>query len=131
MAKLPQFKRIVREDFKDQPWIEKLLQPVNRFMESMVSALNNNLTFKENLIAKVHEFRFIEDDITYPLKVSWPHKALPTDMIVTRTVTVSGNDPTAAVFCRWEYDGDVIKVNKIYGLDSAAEYKIRTIIFSG
>lgn len=131
MAKLPQFKRIVREDFKDQPWIEKLLQPLNRFMESVVSALNKQLTFKENMAAQVHEFDFTEDNITYPLKVAWGLKTLPTDMIVTRVVVADGSNPSAAVWPLWSYDGTSINVSKFYGLDASTRYKIRTIIFSG
>lgn len=131
MAKLPQFRRILREDFKDQPWIEKLLLPLNAFMDSMVTALNRGLTFSDNFSSKVHEFRLVEDDITYPIKVAWDRKTLPTDMIVTRIVLVSGSNPTAAVQARWEYDGESILVNKFTGLDSSSEYKIRCIIFTG
>lgn len=59
MANLPKITRIRREDLPDAPgWIEKLLYPLNLFMEGVYQALNKNLTYAENLAAKVVEFEF-------------------------------------------------------------------------
>lgn len=59
MAKLPKITRIRREDLPDAPgWIEKLLYPLNLFMEGVYQALNQNLTYAENLASKVVAFEF-------------------------------------------------------------------------
>lgn len=65
MAKLPVFKRIQREDFPDAPaWVDRLLYPLNKFFEGVYAALNQNLTFTENLATGLVSLEF-ETPATY------------------------------------------------------------------
>lgn len=58
MARLPTFKRFSREDFKGAgSWIDKLIEPLNEFMNSIVSALNSSLTFQANMNCEVRSFQ--------------------------------------------------------------------------
>jgi hypothetical protein len=53
MARIPAINRLVQEDFKDQPWIGKLIQPLNTFMTETIQAFNKGLTLSENSQAMV------------------------------------------------------------------------------
>lgn len=132
MAQLPEIKKLHRQDFPSQTaWIDKLLAPLNRFFDSVYTALNKGLTFRENMVAQVKELTFREDASTYPIQFSWELRSQPTDLLITRVVTQSGSNPTAAVWPRWSFDGSSVSIEDITGLSSGSEYKIRIIAFSG
>lgn len=131
MAKLPPIKKLVKEDFAQYPWAEKLLWPLNRFMEAVYSALDKHLTPNQNMIAQTLEIQFIENNITYPIPFAWDGAGVaPTDLIVTRVVSLDNTNPSAAVTAYWNYDGTTINVYKIFGLDGTKEYKIRMLAFN-
>lgn len=50
MAKAPNIKRLLTEDFADQAeWIEKLLLPINQLSVTISTAFNRGLTLRDNL----------------------------------------------------------------------------------
>jgi hypothetical protein len=53
--KVPEFRLFTREEFPDQPWIEKLLRPLNATLGQTIAGLRNGLTFGENLNAEVKQ----------------------------------------------------------------------------
>lgn len=48
MAKL-NGRKILAEEFKDQPWIAKLLGPLNEFITQVTQGINGGLTIQDNL----------------------------------------------------------------------------------
>ena len=62
--KIPVTRRISKEDLRggELPgWIDGLLTPLNQFITTIATALQNRLTFEENFQAKVLEFSFQHD----------------------------------------------------------------------
>ena len=58
MAKIPALQRLLVEDFPDQAqWIQKLISPVNDFMENSIYALTRNLSFFDNMAAQVQNIQ--------------------------------------------------------------------------
>jgi len=51
--KPPEYRNLVREDFAEAPWIEKLIRPLNAVLGQVRAALANGLTLGENLNAQV------------------------------------------------------------------------------
>lgn len=132
MAKLPEIKRLHRQDFQSQAsWIDNLLAPLNRFFDSVYTALNQGLNFKDNMVAQVKELEFRESGSIYPIKFAWNLRSQPTDLIVTRVVTVTGSGPTAAVWADWSFNGRSIEIEDFTGLQSGDDYKVRVIAFAG
>lgn len=128
MARLPPIKKLIKEDFAQYPWAEKLLWPLNQFMEAVYSAMDKRLTPNENLTAQTLEIEIIENNITYPLSFAWTRPGVkPTDVWVTRIVSNDNTNPTSAPGVYWEFDGESINVKKLYGLDGAKQYKIRML----
>jgi len=59
VAKLPSIRRISREDLSDAPaWIDKLLVPLNQFIEQVYLGLNKQLTFEDNFVAQYKTLAF-------------------------------------------------------------------------
>ena len=131
MAALPPITAIKKEDFPKESWSEKLLWPLNRFMNSVYAALNKNLTFTENIRSQVKELNFIYSTDILPIKFAWTLANRPTDLWVS-SVTPQGSaaDPTAAVWAQWTFDGSAVVVTKIFGLTADDRYTVRFIIAS-
>lgn len=59
MAKLPSTKRILKEDIPDAPgWTTRIIGPLNQLIESVYSALNKNITFRDNIDSQIKELDF-------------------------------------------------------------------------
>lgn len=132
MAKLPTIKRLLKEDFSGQPWIDKLLQPLNQFMESVVSALNKNLTM-DNMKATITSMEYtntatIENKLTVGLGTP------PRHITVGNVIGRNGASISGPVWLTWTYDHttDQITITSIYGLATTnGKYDITLQIFGG
>jgi hypothetical protein len=51
--KKPDFRPLAREDFPSEPWIERLIRPLNTVLSAVATGLGNGLTLGENLNAEV------------------------------------------------------------------------------
>lgn len=58
MAKIPSLQRLLVEDFPNESqWIQKLIGPLNDFMENDIYALSRNLTFFDNIKCQIQTFQ--------------------------------------------------------------------------
>lgn len=64
--------KIYRKDIPEAPnWLDKLLFPLNQFMDSVSTAMRGKLTFGDNFYCEIKEYDFthnVEQKITYGLK---------------------------------------------------------------
>jgi hypothetical protein len=125
--KINSVKRFILQDFPSdvQKWLEKLLQPLNSMTEQVISALQNNLTLKDNLKSKTYELT-IQADQSYPITLAYPLSERPTDVRVSYCMEDSGSPsvPSSAYCVWWIYDSSSgLKVTMV-GLDSSKRYKV-------
>lgn len=116
MARLPKVTRINPEDFSEQKFIPKLLEPINSFFSDILSALNKNLTFKENIAGDV--ITAVVDG-NYPLDIQWTGKAKPIAAWIGQCREISGTHTTitTALYLDWEItSGGAFRINNIAGL---------------
>ena len=129
--KLPLFKKLSIESFREQSnWIGKLFYPLNQFIGTMRLALNNNLTFSENINAQVKELR-ITESTSYPLYFSTTVNSKPDGLWVIGINEISGAPAnlTSAVFIDWEYVGSSsIKIKAVTGIDPVKTYDLKMIV---
>lgn len=60
MAIVRGVRKLLKSDFPDAPsWFDRLLSTLNQFMDSVIGALRNKLTFRENFYCKVKTLTFI------------------------------------------------------------------------
>jgi len=141
MAKLPNQKRVLREDLKDAPsWIDRLITPLNSFMESVYYALNKNITFNENIASQIKEIEFTTLS-TYSTAspkidgfqvIQFPHslKNKPFGVTIQQITEKSGtyNPITSPVCIDWYDNNGVININYITGLEDSKTYIIRLLV---
>lgn len=64
--------KISRQDIPEAPaWIDKVLSPLNQFMDSVSTAMRGKVTFYDNLYCVTKEFEFthaVEQKISHTLK---------------------------------------------------------------
>jgi hypothetical protein len=124
-VKLTNVRRLLAEDFPDQKWIGKLLQPLNQFIENVTQALTKNLTVADNLDQQISE-------VTFTGNASVQFKAAlrtrPRGVVVSDVQTVTGTAPTAAVQpASWSYNSadQTITISSWHGgLHSSSKYRV-------
>ena len=141
MGRLPEYRRILREDLRDAPsWIDKLLTPINSFFDIVYETLNRNITFNDNIACQIKEMTF-KTLSTYtsatPLtdgfeelvfKKTLPYKAQGV-MIMRIYEDADDYRPiTNAVSCDWyDTEGDIV-INYISGLDDSTDYVVKFLV---
>lgn len=134
MAELPSQKRITQESFPDQAdWIGKLLEPLNRFMEDVNRALNNNITMADNLDCMV---KTVTLDGVYPVKFKWTRNSRPKAAWVgqCREADEDHTTITNAVTMDWEFTQDgSFQINNVAGISpsSSSKYNLTIVAVTG
>lgn len=134
MAQIPPISRLAQEDFKDQSWISKLLQPLNQFMLSVITALNKGLTFGENFNALVKVATFVTPASgafeSFSFTTSIPK---PVGLWVVKAVDdTTGQVLTAPVFAYWTFANGSVKIENISGLGVPNHtYSVTLIVIGG
>ena len=116
MARIPPLTRLQAEDFSSQSeWIEKLLGPLNRFMELTTNALNKQLTLEDNMAAAI---KTVELDGTFPVRVAWTLPGKPVSVIVGNVYRADGapHTMTSPVAVQWSYNSGVLSIDNAFGV---------------
>lgn len=134
MAKLPEIKRIAREDLQDAPsWIERLLWPLNTFMQNIYTALDQNLVIGANItgLYKVMTFRtgadygdpLVDNHGFTPVTFLHSLKIRPQAVLVAQ-IGIKGSSLTIyeAVTVQWLENNGTISINYITGLAVSTQY---------
>lgn len=145
MARLPQYKRLVTEDYPEQqPWINKLLLPINRFLLGIYSALDNRLSINDNLLGQLRTNLVIDytgnADVDFPIKFRYSlfdklgaAAPSPRAVILGRVRDASASPSTITdpvVISDWEYRDGQIVINYITNLTAGKVYSANVLILS-
>lgn len=133
--KLPNQKKILREDLKGAPdWINPLIGTLNSFMETVYQALNHNITLQENVNSFVKEITY-KTPSTYPTGVDTVTfiSTLKTKPIGVQLLQVydkaTYTPPPGPVFIPWVEDNGNIVIYPITGLEADKTYLIRILVY--
>jgi len=130
--RLPSFKRINKSDFSadEQAMIETLAASLNIGIESLYTAINNNLTFKDNfagtqvdLIVTVDSNGIPQGTTTFQLKNT--NKVIGCNVKFEQNLTNSDTYPTSAPFITFQQNGNIITILHITGLSPNDEHLLR------
>ena len=132
MAKLPPIKRLTKEDMKEAPsWIDRLLSPLNQFLDSVYRALNGQITFGDNITAQ----RFTTELTAGAAATNNTFKFTPTlnkrpEFLIWKVYEKDVNYTAigSAVWIDWHYDGDFVQISAITGLTDTKSYIINLLI---
>jgi len=134
VAKLPSFKRILSDQLtKYQDLQEPVFNVLNSFTESVTRALNNQLTFSDNMDGQVLKFT---DTGVYPVKLAWNRTSKPTAVWLGAISRVDGADVSlsTAVTPNWSFNQQgQIEIISMAGLSASStdKYNITLIGVTG
>jgi hypothetical protein len=130
--KLPLLRKLVVEDFGDQKsWIEKLLNPINDFVQTISTGLNKNLTFADNLNSGIREVLFL-GGVEIVLKNPLPF--IPAGILAIKLQEDSNVPNIIAVnwsmYWYYDYNTGALKI-RFTGLTANRAYKATFLIIGG
>lgn len=136
MARIPDLKRIVKENFKkeDQALIDQLAFPINAFFEQTRSALDKRLDFT-NINQELITLTVTVDSGGIPVTTTKYKSGLRTNVAGNTVIYALNNTstsvfPTAAPFLTFVQSGDIIQILQVAGLPANNEFKL-TILSIG
>ena len=91
MSKINSTKKVILEDFPAdvRPWLTKLVDPLNRFLEQAYFALVNGLTLGDNIKSQTNTI-VLDASQSYPVKLSWTLNERPTLVLVASIQDTTG-----------------------------------------
>lgn len=135
--KLQTFKRLIRTDYAEeyQNLIDQLSGSLNSALESMTTAINKNLTLKDNVSCTIKDI-----NVTL-LSTGVPKETITINLDFTGQVTavICGKAenqtnpniyPTAGVHISYTQNNQKITINHIAGLQAGNVYSLRVLIFA-
>ena len=138
MSKLPQVRRLLVEDFLEQKdWISKLFNPLNTFMDGVISVMTRGITLRDNCAADIiSSIAYKAPTEADPIILPWSLSQRPVSLHVGNIVRTDGDTTTlsAASGVQWKYDGKKgLQITKIFGVTPSMtdKYTITYVIFTG
>ena len=132
MAQLPPIKRLTKEDMKDAPsWIDRLLFPLNQFLDSVYRALNGQIDFVDNIKAQRYSIQITAgaSAASNTFKFKPTLKKRPEFILSTVFRKDVNYAPIgSAVYLDWYYDGEFVQVSSITGLTNTYVYSISLLV---
>jgi len=129
MARLPPNQRLSQEDFPDQAdWIERLIAPINTFMERLTAVLNKGITVNDNMAGAITTVEF---NGTWPVKVAWNLSQRPVSVLVGQVSRSDGASftLTAAVQVQWQFNqSGQLQIDGVTGVTPSSVNKYRVVL---
>ena len=101
------------EDFPEEgEWIGKLLSPINQVFTGIISALNANTTFGDNIPCQTKELAFKWSGASQlPVKFAYTLTAKPVEL---RICQAKENSKPVALVCAWDFANNVVSLSGIW-----------------
>jgi hypothetical protein len=136
MGRLPTQKRILKEELKEAPnWIEKLITPINQFMENVYNLLNKNLDLRNNIKCDIVEYQFKTSPtgtFTLPIKLKHNLKSRPEGVLLMEIRQVDGtySPVNGALSVQWRAGNEEVFIESIgvNNLNNSTTYMLRFLI---
>lgn len=133
MASLPSIRRIMREDFPEAPqWLERLIFPLNLFLDSVYTALNRNLTFGENVRAQIKSIQITAGAAAINNTIAFTASISPVQGVLLLGAVQQGATYTpltvAPTVASWRASNGMIYIDSITGLTAGVLYTITILV---
>jgi hypothetical protein len=137
---LPRQRKILREDVKDAPdWINKIIDPLNNFMETVYNILNGNVNFRNHIACNLREIEVItlptydETNMDTFRTVRFPSglrtRAYGLHLVAVREIGGNYTPITKPIFINWfENQGEIV-IPLIVGLKPETRYIMNLMVF--
>lgn len=131
---LPPIKRLIVEDYPSQKsWIDRLLYPLNQFLTSISTGLQNGITFQENLLSQIQTVTLNNNTAELPILFKWNFQVKPQGLLLVNIQDVSTTPQpfSSAVFPTWTYldQSKQFRISSISGLVANQRYTLTFLVF--
>jgi hypothetical protein len=133
MAGLPTIRRIMREDFRDAPaWLDRLIYPLNLFLDSVYTALNKNLTFGDNIRAQIKTYQLTagvastNNAFTFTTTLARPQGVILLSVIQQGSTYVPLTE--AVSIPSWRSSDGVVYIDSVTGLTAGQLYNVTVLV---
>jgi hypothetical protein len=134
---LPSIKRIFKQDFESQfqNLVEQLSFIINSNTEVLFQALNNGLTFEDNIFSETKTLAVTVDSTGAPTKSLSFQNTLGSSItglqVINAVSTAKGASiyPTGGIFCSFSQNGQTVTINNITGLPANVAFSISIVTY--
>ena len=134
--KIQTYRRLFKGDFQqdEQPLVEKLSSTLNIGIETLYTALNKNISLKDNVYGTYKEISYVPNSDGTPetaagFQIDFNGRVLGLQVIRVENKTSSDIYPTGGVFITYSQNGTQVNINHITGLVAGNTYNIRVFAF--
>jgi hypothetical protein len=127
MAKLPVLSKLRVEDFPGAPnWVSPMFAVLNKFMDTVYTALSQGITLEDNLKSQVYTGTFKSTDmpISFRKTINVPAKAC----FITKFQPADGSIITVAPIWSWGDNGNGSITVNITNIPSLVDYSVSLLI---
>lgn len=136
--KLPSYRRILKTDYTQeyQPLVDKLSVSINYGFDTLYDALNQKLTFQDNIASTITTFNVSVDSTGKPLQLTQfklsQYQTTVQGVIVLNCYGYNNPNelPNAGVFISFSKSENIININYIKGLEPNIQYVINVLALS-
>jgi hypothetical protein len=124
MAKIPVITSLNRQDFPEAPdWVVKLLYPLQLFMNTVLSAMRNQLTLQDNFSCVVKQFALTAGATDINNTFSFPAN-LGRTLVELNAYCTNADGSYTPVYPQvsWNYINGQVVINGIKGLTPTKTY---------
>jgi hypothetical protein len=133
--KLPSYRRLFKTDYAEdyQELVDKMAVSINNGFDTLFDALNNKLTFTDNILSTIQEFSVSVDSNGTPIKKNTQFKLAVGQTTLQGLIIIdcyeekTNNPPPSAPFISFtKNEGNVIITN-INGLTPITTYTVKVL----
>jgi hypothetical protein len=139
MAKLPNIRRLRREDFPDQGnWVDKLILAVNGMLDSVLTLLDGNLSVKENMgwqlyshVIDVPVGALEPSEMGFPILFKATTKTKRASAVLLASAEALQDEAffVSGLAVDWSNNGDgQIKIRNIPGITTGKKYRLNFMV---
>lgn len=134
--KLPSFRRLIKTDYNEefQELVEKLGESINNGIETILQALNHNISLSDNILCTVKDIE-VNTDATGKVKesviiaLSFDTPASGTQVIKVENLNNLSLYPLSQPFISFTQGTKKITINNITGLQANSNYRLKVVVY--
>jgi hypothetical protein len=134
--KLPLFKRLRKDDYPEeqQTIIESIAFSINTAVEGIISALNKNVSIRDNILCTTKDVDVTVDSAGIPspevsVSIDFTGNVYGIQVLKVDNLTNSAGYPTSGVTVSFNQTPKGIQITHITGLSTNNKYRIRLVMY--
>ena len=133
--KLPSYRRLFKTDYVEeyQELVDKMAVSINNGFDTLYDALNNKLTFTDNILSTIQEISISVDSNGVPIKKNLQFGLATGQTTIQGLIVIdcyeekTNNPPLSAPFVSFIKSENKITITNVKGLTPSTNYTIKVL----